>query len=176
MIITAGADLFRLNGQITEGVNMHTRLNAIYNGMKNRCYNPNRKEYKNYGGRGITICDEWNNRERVSENHASNTKGWIAFKQWALSNGYADNLTIDRINNEKGYSPENCRWVTIKEQNNNQRTNCLITYHGKTQNLVQWCEELGLKYRTVKSRLTQLHWTVDKAFTKSRNTDKGKND
>lgn len=153
---------------------MHTRLNAIYNGMKNRCYNSNRKEYKNYGGRGITICDEWINKERVSENHASNTKGWIAFKKWALSNGYADNLTIDRIDNEKGYSPENCRWVTIKEQNNNQRTNCLITYHGKTQNLVQWCEELGLKYRTVKSRLNQLHWTVERAFTEGKNTDKEK--
>lgn len=80
----------------------------IWSGMKRRCYNQNAINYNNYGGRGITVCDEWLN-------------DFDAFQKWALAHGYADNLTIDRIDNYKGYSPDNCQWITIQEQQHHRR-------------------------------------------------------
>lgn len=144
----------------------HTRLNYIFSAMKKRCYSPNCKAYKSYGGRGITICDEWRNPEKVSiKGTKSNnvTKGFVAFKEWALNNGYADNLTIDRIDVNKGYSPENCRWATPKEQQNNLRNNVMITYKGHTKTLAQWCEELNVDYQLAHHRL-QRNWSVEKTF------------
>ncbi len=91
-----------------------TRLYRIWDNMIQRCTNPNRTEYKNYGGRGITVCDEWKN-------------DFQTFYDWAMAHGYADNLTIDRKDNDKSYSPDNCRWSTMKEQQNNRRNNRIRT-------------------------------------------------
>ena len=90
-----------------------SRLYRIYNGMKSRCYNEKQASYPNYGGRGITICDEW-------------LHSFAVFQEWALANGYSEDLSIDRIDNDVGYSPENCRWVTRTEQNENTRSNNLV--------------------------------------------------
>ena len=98
------------------------RLRNILKGMKTRCYNKNRPEYKNYGARGITVCDEWRNDLNK-------------FRSWANSNGYADDLTIDRINNDGNYEPSNCRWVTKSENNKNKSTNRNFIIDGVKMNL-----------------------------------------
>lgn len=132
--------------------------------MKNRCYNPNFIQFKDYGGRGITVCDEWVNKEKVNTGKTLATKGWLAFQKWALSHGYRDDLSIDRIDYNKGYSPENCRWSCRKVQNNNKRDNHLVTYKGKTQTIAQWCEELKLPYHTIATRIKAYHFTPEQAF------------
>ena len=107
------------------------RLNRIWLNIIKRC---NDKSNKNYGGKGIKICNEWlNNFEN--------------FYNWAIANGYQDNLTIDRIDNNKGYSPDNCRWATKKEQARNMTTNRLITHNGETHCMIEWSEILNIPYR-----------------------------
>lgn len=120
--------------------------------MLNRCYNANHKYYNRYGGRGITVCDEWKNN-------------FQAFYDWAISNGYRDDLTLDRKDNDNGYSPENCRWTTKKEQSNNRENNIVITYNGKTQTLSQWAEEIRIPYHKLLVRIKR-GWSVERAFTK----------
>lgn len=117
----------------------HTRLYKIYHAMKKRCYNKNYYQYPDWGGRGITICDEW-------------LDDFTNFYNWAIDNGYKENLTIDRIDNDKNYEPANCRWITLKEQQSNKRSNVYLTYNGKTQTMVQWSEELNTPYITMQSR------------------------
>lgn len=141
-----------------------SRLSRIYDHMYQRCYNPNCKDYKDYGGRGITICDEWLDNTIISVRYSRYKKGKLIFKEWALSNGYADDLTIDRIDVNKEYFPNNCRFVDEKTQANNKRTNKYLSYKGKTQTLAQWCNELGLDYEKTKARLNACHWSVEKAF------------
>ena len=99
-----------------------TRILGILNGMKKRCYDKKHEKYHRYGGRGITICDEWLN------NPAS-------FVEWSMANGYADDLTIDRINNDGNYEPGNCRWTTQKVQQNNKSSCVCVTYKGETKNI-----------------------------------------
>lgn len=130
----------------------HTRIYNEWCGINRRCYNQNDRCYNNYGGRGITICDEWKN-------------DFQAFYNWAMANGYADDLTIDRIDVNGNYEPSNCRWITRKEQGNNTRRNHLLTYNGKTQTLAQWADEIGISYDTLCSRIVQRHWDIERALT-----------
>ena len=129
-----------------------TRLYKIWRTMKTRCLNPSFAKYKDYGGRGIKICDDW-------------VDNYSAFKEWAINNGYADNLSIDRIDNNGNYEPNNCKWSTGKEQCRNRRTNHLITYNGKTQCLTDWAEELGINRMVLFARINNRHWTIERAFT-----------
>ena len=130
---------------------MHSRLSIIYANMKQRCYNPNTKQFKNYGGRGITICEEWNDKAWSGTKHLS--KGYVAFRDWALTHGYADNLTIDRIDVNGNYEPSNCRWITRTDQSYNKRTNNIITYKGKTQTVTEWLNELNISRHAFYDRL-----------------------
>ena len=122
----------------------------IWEGMKQRCYNNNNKAYKDYGGRGISICDEWKDNPK-------------AFCDWAKKNGYKKGLEIDRINNNAGYSPDNCRFVSRKIQSLNKRSNVFITYNGITDNICSWAKKLGVNYQLLKYRLDH-GWSVEKAF------------
>ena len=128
----------------------NTRLYNIWTCMKSRCYNKNNQAYKYYGDRGITICDEWND--------------WKQFKEWALNNGYQDDLTIDRIDNDGNYDPSNCRWVDMRTQCNNRGATKHITYQGRTQSLADWCRELDLDYCRTKARLNACNMTPEQAF------------
>jgi len=125
-------------GRETHGMT-GTRLYGIWLGMKARCYNPKKKRYDNYGGRGIEVCDEWQN-------------DFEAFMLWAKDNGYKNNLTIDRINNDGNYSPENCRWSTNKKQANNRSSNINIEYRGKEYTLLQIAEKLNLNSKMLYER------------------------
>jgi hypothetical protein len=128
----------------------HTNLYETWKKMKDRCRNINTKEYKNYGGRGVKVCDEWIN-------------DFQSFYDWSYSNGYAEHLTIDRIDNNGNYCPENCRWISLKEQQRNKRTNKMISYKGQVRCLSEWCEILNLKYPTINGRLHR-NWSIEKAF------------
>ena len=139
-----------------------TRLNKIYAHMKTRCYNSKSDNYQYYGARGITICNEWLNTERKNGANSA-TKGYKAFEKWALENGYADNLTIDRIDVNKGYCPGNCRWVTRKVQQNNTRRNHLLTYKGVTKNITEWAEITGISVTALTKRIRR-NWTIERAL------------
>jgi hypothetical protein len=128
-----------------------SRLYHIWEDMKSRCNNVKNQRYKDYGGRGITVCDLWAN-------------DFKAFYDWAMANGYSDELTIDRENVNGIYEPGNCRWATQKEQSNNRTTNKMIEYNGETKTLMQWADDLGFEYHVLKNRLNR-NWTVEKAFS-----------
>lgn len=129
----------RIIKQSTKHGGKSTRLYEIYKSMRQRCLNSNNPHYCDYGGRGITICKEWEN-------------DFTAFRDWALSNGYADNLSIDRIDNDKGYFPENCRWVDRKTQCNNRRSNIIVVFNNKQFTISEASELSGIKYNTLRDR------------------------
>lgn len=125
---------------ITKHGKVGTSLYTTWRGIKDRCYNKSVKAYKNYGGRGITMCTEWK-------------KDFMSFYNWAIENGYKKGLSIDRINNDKGYCPENCRWVTRKEQNRNYRRNRILTYKGETLCFADLCKKYNVGFTTAYYRL-----------------------
>lgn len=117
-----------------------TRIHNIWWGIIERCTNENDQAYPNYGGRGITICDEWLN-------------DFEAFEEWAMANGYSEKLSIDRIDNDGNYEPNNCRWATRKQQNNNKSNNVRIEINGEIKNLTQWAEYAGIHRSTIYRRM-----------------------
>lgn len=141
--------------QTTHGLR-NTKLYKEWIGIKTRCYNKNAPGYKDYGGRGITMCDEWLN-------------DFMAFYTWAMEAGYDETAprgecTLDRRENNGPYSPENCRWITNTEQQNNKRNNRLITFDGRTQTVPQWSMETGINQSTIHSRLNN-GWSPERTLT-----------
>lgn len=129
-----------------------TRIYRIWKGMKNRCCNENIPQYSDWGGRGITVCDEWKH-------------DFKSFYEWAVNNGYDEKLSIDRIDNNEGYCPENCRWVTEKEQALNRRSNVYITHNGVTKHISEWDVDIGVKKSgRVRARLNA-GWNISDAVT-----------
>lgn len=128
-----------------------TKLYGVWNAMMARCYNPNVDRYPRYGARGIKVCDEW-------------LHNYVAFRDWALSNGYTDGLTIDRIDVNGNYCPENCRWVTKADQMKNTSTNRFLTYNGETHTLSDWARIAGISAPTLNKRLKR-GWSLEKTLT-----------
>ncbi len=129
-----------------------TRLYKIWKGIKTRCFNTNDKGYKNYGGRGITMCPEWKD-------------DFMAFHDWAFDNGYEEGLSIDRINNNGNYEPSNCRWVDNITQQNNRRVNRYLTFNGETHTYREWSRITGINHCTISVRINKYGWSVEKALT-----------
>ena len=132
-----------------------SRIYYEWRSMKDRCARENNKQYADYGGRGITVCQEWQD-------------SFEAFRDWAITNGYQDNLTIDRIDVNGNYDPSNCRWVTNREQQNNKRNNHLLSYNGKEQTIAKWAEETGLDWMVIYDRIRH-GWTVERTLTEPLN-------
>lgn len=135
-------------------------LYSMWCDMRHRCLNSKDRAYKYYGARGITVCQEW--------------LDFYNFEKWALENGYNKELTIDRIDNSKGYCPNNCRFVSKKIQANNRRSNILFDYNGQTKNLQEWSEILGFDYKLVHNRIHKLKWSFNKAISTPCNVNKRK--
>jgi len=125
-------------------------LYRIWQGMKERCFYPSQPAYKYYGGRGIKLCQEW---------HA-----YYNFKRWAIENGYREGLSIERINNDGNYEPENCRWISKKLQARNTRKNTIIEIGGVKKCLIEWCHDYEISRPTVSSRISR-GWNPEKAIT-----------
>ena len=128
-----------------------TKLYLVWREMITRTENQNAERYGIYGGRGISICGEWHNDFQL-------------FYDWAIQNGYKEGLTIDRIDVNGNYEPDNCRWITPYEQSRNLRKNVRITYSGKTMILKDWAKEIGIDYHTLWQRIRKSGWTVEEAF------------
>lgn len=128
----------------------HGKRDTRWANMKTRCFNKNDPHFARYGAKGIRVCDEW-------------AYDFKCFYDWAMVNGYRDDLTIDRIDNRSGYEPSNCRWVSTAEQNRNKQNVRFIRYGGKTQTIGQWTNELGLGKETIRERLKR-GWTEKQAI------------
>ena len=144
-------NIINMNKKNTTHNMSKTRLYGIYKNMLSRCYREKDIHYSAYGARGITICEEWlNDRSK--------------FFEWALSNGYSDNLTIERIDNDKGYYPDNCAWVTKEMQYKNKRQNIMITYEGKTLCAEDWSKVTGIPSMTIRWRYKH-GWSAERTLT-----------
>lgn len=130
----------------------NTRLYQIWLGIRRRCNDSKRQQYKNYGARGIKIQKEWET-------------DFVRFYEWSMNNGYSDDLSIDRIDNDKSYSEENCRWATREMQANNTSKNHFITFEGRTHTLIEWSRIKGINYSTIRNRVRR-GAAKDKIFAK----------
>lgn len=126
-------------------------LYRVWNGMKERCYNPNFRQYMDYGGRGIQVDYFWRN-------------DFTLFRYWAIKNGYKKGLELDRIDNNKDYTPLNCRFTTHKQNNRNKRDNRWVDFNGEKRLLIELCEVYSLNYKTVENRIRR-GWTVFNSLT-----------
>lgn len=129
------------------------RLKDIWHSMRERCENPNHKSYKHYGLRNIGVCEEWKDPDT----------GYIAFYNWAMNNGYKIGLTIDRIDVNGNYTPDNCRWISNLSQQRNKRTNRYVEYNGEVKCISEWAEIYNLKTDTLSYRLKH-GWDIEKAL------------
>lgn len=120
----------------------HTRIDNIYKNMISRCYYSKNNRYERYGGRGITVCKEWLDDKKK-------------FFEWAFANNYSDELTLDRIDLNGNYSPENCRWVSQKIQQNNRSNTILITHNGEQHTISEWSEITGIRHKTILGRYSK---------------------
>ena len=130
----------------------HDKIYKIWEAMKRRCSSTKDKRYNRYGGRGITVCEEW-------------AHNFQAFYDWSMQNGYLEGLTIDRIDVDGNYEPSNCRWVTKKEQNRNYSRNHYITYNGTTKCVKDWAEHFEINYATILWRI-KTGKSLDEVFEK----------
>lgn len=134
----------------SHGLSKH-RLYSIYKNMKQRCYNEKRPDYKRYGGKGVRICEEWLN-------------DFQTFYDWAYSNGYKDNLSIDRIDVNGNYHPSNCRWANDETQARNRTNNSIATINGKRKTVTEWANKLNVHHGNVRSRINR-GWSPEEALT-----------
>lgn len=139
----------RMHARATHGLG-GTKIYGVWKCMIDRCQNPNNKSYKNYGGKGVDVCSEWQDVN--------------VFVEWALMSGYKDGLTLERVNNNQGYYPDNCIWADRYVQNNHTSRNHLLTYMGRTQTMAQWSRELGLSYSAIKTRINRYGWPTEVAL------------
>jgi hypothetical protein len=135
-----------------------TRLYQIWEQMKQRCNSPNNNAFDRYGNKGIKVCDQWNDYMSFHNDMIDSYLTHVA------EHGEKD-TTIDRKDNDKGYSPDNCRWATYKVQGNNRKVNLSIEYKGEVHNLTEWSEIIGMRMGTLWNRLYARNWPIEKAFT-----------
>lgn len=140
---------------VTKHGKSNTRLHKTWSMIKDRCYNKHNNRYPIYGGRGIVVCDEWKH-------------DFEAFHDWAIENDYRDDLTIDRIDVNGNYEPNNCRWATPKQQARNTTRNRNITYNGETYCISEWADILGINANTIRSRLNY-GWPIEKCLQTNKN-------
>jgi len=144
---------FIKSANITHG-DTGTRIYRIHANMLQRCGNSNDKNFSDYGGRGISVCTEW-----------SGDNGYTIFKKWALDNKYDDSLSIDRVDVNGDYEPNNCRWASNEAQQRNKRNTKFYTYDNKTQSLIEWAEEYDLNYNSLWKRMNKYSYNIEKALT-----------
>lgn len=137
------------------------RIYDIWRAMKQRCYYKKNVCYKDYGGRGITVCEEW-------------LHNFQAFYDWAMANGYEENLTIDRKDVNGNYEPSNCRWATNAEQATNKRNSRYIKYRGELKTLSEWSKVTGIDQKTISYRIEK-GYPMDKVFSRKDLRNESKN-
>lgn len=128
----------------------HSKIHQIWIDMHQRCKNPKAHAYKNYGGRGIIVCKRWESFENFYTDMKDAPKG----------------LSLERIDNDKGYFPSNCKWATREEQQNNSRANIIIEYQNQRLTIAQWADKIGMGYDTLRHRIRVAHWSIERALTR----------